>query len=578
MTISFTTCSPRDPYVPIMQRVRSLVLVCLAGVLTIAGCAGTVEDPSVGDAATEAVDVAGQCDDDALADALAAWHVAGFSGAVVVDGPDTSCRVGVGLTGGDVGEPITADTVFAIGSVSKAVVAAAVLRLEADGLLSLSDEAGRYVPGLSGPAAATTIESLLLHTSGLVGSHGQDHVGLSRDEAIASISGLEVDEASRGEFLYSNAGYTLLALVLEGASDVEYRRLLAERILPDGAGFWDGEPVAAGDRAVGLRGGEPTGYDGSFGGPHWAIQGNGDIAMSVRQLSDWTRQAFTGDLLPSAAVERMIDAAAVDDDGQSVTVGWGRLNADVLGEAAIAATGGGGDIGHEVAVLWFPDSERVVVVATNGDDITAEALLRAIGPAVVAGEHVPRPDEPVDVTAEELDAAVDHYVLPSGDAFEVTRGDDDRLLVTPSGGDALEALLPPGAAHEEVVAHEEAVETLLAGDTGAGVEEVAILEAESGELLDVEVLGTVETGELRTYVRLMFSAGDAVGWYALNDAGGIEGVDLVGLPAVALVATVDGFRVEGSVDGDDTVVVTFDDESMAVRGPGGTVVAERRQR
>jgi hypothetical protein len=366
-----------------------------------------------------------------------------------------------------------------------------------------------------------------------------------------------------------------LALVLEGASGVEYRQLLVDRILPDGAGFWDGEPAATGERAVGLRGGEPTGYDGSFAGPHWAMAGNGDIAMSAAKLADWTRETFTGDVLPPAAVERMTKAV-VDDDGQGVTVGWGRLEADVLGELAIAVAGGGGDTGHEVVVAWLPDSDRVVVVATNGDEVTAEALLRAIGSAIVTGDPLPRPDEPVEVSVDVLDAATGRFVLPSGDGFEVARADDGGLVVTPSGGEALEALLPPHASAEEIAAHEEAVEVLLAGETEAGADEVAILEEDSGDLLDVEVLGTVDAGELRTYVRLGFADGEAIGWYALNDAGGIEAVDLAGLPTVALVPMVDGFRVERAAAGDETVVVAFDDDTMSVRGPVGTVIAERR--
>ena len=64
---------------------------------------------------------------------------------------------------------------FAIGSVTKAFTAAAVLDLVAAGELALDDRAGDLVPGLRGPAADATVEQLLLHTSGLTGSHGEDH-------------------------------------------------------------------------------------------------------------------------------------------------------------------------------------------------------------------------------------------------------------------------------------------------------------------------------------------------------------------------------------------------------------------
>jgi CubicO group peptidase (beta-lactamase class C family) len=517
--------------------------------------------------------VIGACDDEQFAAALTDWGRAGFSGAVVVDGPDSSCRLGVGRTGGELGEPITADTVFAIGSVSKAVVAAAVLALEAEGALSLADPAGRHVEGLSGPAAAASIESLLLHTSGLVGSHGEDHVPLGRDEAVAAISRLTVDESSRGRFVYSNTGYTLLALVIEGASGVEYRRFLLDHVLPDGAGFWDGTPAAVGERARGIREGQPTGVDGGFSGPHWALQGNGDVAMSATLLADWTRDVFTGALLPPSAIDRML-TTAIDDDGQGVTVGWGRLGDEVLGEVALGAAGGGGDVGHEVVTLWLPDSQRVIVVATNTDRMTAEHFLQLIGPAVVAGEEIPRPDDPVDVDDEVLEAAVGSYALPSGHRFDVRRA-DASLTVTPTGGDALEALLPPSASPEEVADHEAAVVSMLGGETEAGADELAILEADHGPLVDVDVLGSTDEGELRTYVELTFAETSVIGWYALDDGGGIQAVDLGGMPTVRLVPTADGFRVEGRAPGDQAVTVSFDGDQMLVGTTEGAIVAER---
>src|SRR3546814_20068564 len=58
------------------------------------------------------------------------------------------------------------------------------------------------------------------------------------------------------DFLYSNAGYTLLALVVEETAGMTYRDQLASEILPlpDGrsaGGFWAGEPAAPGPRAGG---------------------------------------------------------------------------------------------------------------------------------------------------------------------------------------------------------------------------------------------------------------------------------------------------------------------------------------
>src|SRR5690606_33472981 len=155
-------------------------------------------------------------------------------------------------------------TVFAIGSVSKAFTAAAVFGLVDGGELALGDRAGDLVPGLGGPAAEATVEQLLLHTGGLTGSHGEDHVPLGREEAVTALSELERAFAPGTDFGYSNSGYTLLALIVEEVSGRSYRDHMSEEVLrlpgreePVG-GFWDGEPAPSGPRATGYVDGEPA--------------------------------------------------------------------------------------------------------------------------------------------------------------------------------------------------------------------------------------------------------------------------------------------------------------------------------
>jgi CubicO group peptidase (beta-lactamase class C family) len=574
----------------VRPRHRSLLLVPAVACCLVAcaddGGPGTTDDAGGGGgAATVPVTESGACAAD-LVEGLAEWGSAGFSGVVVVEDAATSCQVAVGMADRDRGLPMAPTSVFEIGSVTKSFVAAAVLQLAADGALSLDDPIGRYVPGLDGPVAAASVESLLLHTSGLVGSHGEDHVPLSRDDAVAALGGLEVDPAATGRFLYSNAGYTLLALAVESTSGTTYRDHLVERVLPEGAGFWDGEPAPAGTRAVGYAGGGPAAQQGDAGGPHWGLDGSGGVAMSAPQLAGWTRATFDGGGRFDPDVVDAMTEPVLGAEGQGITHGWVRLDEATLGEPALASAGGGGDTGHGVLVVWLPESERALVLASNDDRVTAEDLARSIGPELASGEPIPRPEEAVAVGEAELAALAGTYETDDGGRFDVTV-DGDALVVVPSGADALAALLPTHRSDQEVARHEDAVVELLAGRTSAGAEEVELLEGDFGELTGVEVLGsTTEDGELRTYVRIRFGDESVVGWYALNDAGGIEAVDLSGPPSARLTPVAGGFVVEGGGRGDDAVRVTFDDGTtdgtiatvtgMTVAGPTGTLTAERR--
>ena len=529
-------------------RTRAITLTALtavAAVTAVAGCGGDATQPDEG-----AVDVVGDCETDTV-EALGAWGEAGFNGVVVVDSPDRRCGVGVGWLDGD---QVTSDSVFAIGSVSKAFTAAAVLQLEAAGALELDDPAGAYVEGLTGPAAGATIGSLMFHTSGLVGSHGEDSEPLSKRAAIEAISALTVDEAARGTFLYSNAGYTLLAMVVEGASGLDYRRYMREHVLPDEGRFWREND----------------------GGGHWATEGNGDLAMSPKVLADWTGDLFDGSVVPPGSLDLVLEPT-VDDDGQGITAGWARLSEDLFGEPVVATAGGGGDIAHNVVTAWLPESKRTVVVASSTDAITAETLLQAIGSAVVAGDAWPQPDDTADVDAELLQSSVGTYTLTTGGRYDVVAA-DDRLMVDLVGADALAAIgRHADVTDDEVASHEDRVLRMLAGETQPGRAELALLEEEFGPLGEVRLLGSmVEDGELRTYVELDFAQGGTeAGWYALDSAGGIAAVDLVGPPRVALIPTARGFRVDGQPLGEQAVVVTFDDTTMTIAGPAGTVVAVR---
>ena len=563
-------------------------------VMTAAPVAGCADDPGTDDdaSADAAVDAAGaggagSCTP-GLDEAFTAWAQAGFSGTVAVStGGEFDCLAAYGTADAAAGTPNTVDTVFAIGSVSKAVTAAAVFALVDDGVLALSDRAGDLVPGLGGPAADVTVEQLLLHTSGLTGNHGEDHQPLDREAAVAAIGGLGQAFAPGTAYLYSNAGYTLLAVIVEQLSGVGYREFMASRVLtlPDGraaGGFWDGEPAAAGPRATGVLEDGGRGQAGDFPGPHWAMAGNGDLAMATRDLAAWTLALFTGHVVSPDAATALAAPTFDHGDGTAETPGWVALDASAFGEPVVASSGGGGDTGHNAVVAWLPDSERVIAVASNGPDVTAEDLVQAVGPALVAGDELPRPDAPSgDVEPDEMAAFQGTYALTSGGRFDVA-AHEDGLAITATGPDAVSALfpLPDGVTTDDAAAHEARVQDLLAGDTAEGRDELAALEADFGPIGDIELVGTiVDDGELRTYVTVTAGGEPLTGWYALDEAGGIAAVDF-GDRGPTLVVAPAGERAfrpvhptAGAGGTGADVAIGFGDGSLTVTGPAGSTDA-----
>jgi CubicO group peptidase (beta-lactamase class C family) len=546
--------------------------VLAAGVIALTGCTDDGGDP------TPAASTAARCDP-SLDAAFSAWARVGFSGTVAVStGGDFDCLAAYGAANDAANTPNTVDTVFEIGSVTKAVTAASVVHLAEDGKLALTDPVGRLLPELKGPVAAATVEQLLRHTSGLTGSHGTDHEPLDRDAALTAVGRLELAFKPGSGYAYSNAGYTLLALVVEKVSGKSYREYTASTTLrlPDGrtaGGFWDGEPAAPGPRAVGYLDGGSTGEAGDFAGPHWVLDGNGGVAMTVRDLATWTRALFTGELVSPESVKAIAAPGRDLGKGRSEALGWVAFDPSVYGTRLLATAGGGGDVGHNAVVAWIPERQRVVAMASNKPEVSAEDLLAKMVPALLAGEPLPTPSPPPAGSGPA--ATVGRYELETGGAFDVTAA-GSRVTVAATGADAVAALFPSSGG--DFRAHEERVVALLDGRTQEGREERENLEGTfGGPITGVALAGTVaQDGDLRTYVTMTVGGKDVTGWYAVGENGGIEAVEVPTDPPALRLAPAGGdqYRPDDPTGAGPDVTVTFGEGRMTVSGPSGPAVAK----
>jgi CubicO group peptidase (beta-lactamase class C family) len=126
-----------------------------------------------------------------------------------------------------------ADTQYRIGSITKTLVAVAVLRLREAGLLDLEDPIGRFVPETG--YASSTVGALLSHTSGMQSeprgpwwerSPGTDFPDLAaRNDGSGAVAG-------PGSFFhYSNLGYALLGEALARARGTTWWDVVRTEVL-----------------------------------------------------------------------------------------------------------------------------------------------------------------------------------------------------------------------------------------------------------------------------------------------------------------------------------------------------------
>ena len=158
-----------------------------------------------------------------LDDLIENHHGMGASAAVIL--PDHDVWFGVSGVSHDTIR-ITPDMLFGIGSVTKSITAALILKLAEEGLLTLEDSLHHWLPHFQNIDSTITIQQLLNHTSGVNCFYNNDEMwnaiegGIVLDWKPEDIL-MYVPQAyfSPGaDWHYSNANYTLLGMIVEKAS------------------------------------------------------------------------------------------------------------------------------------------------------------------------------------------------------------------------------------------------------------------------------------------------------------------------------------------------------------------------
>ena len=95
---------------------------------------------------------------------------AGIPGAAVavVVGDTVVWSRGFGVANVETGAPVTPDTLFQIGPVTKSFTAAALLIAASQGAIALDKPVATYVSGLTPCVGAPTLVQLLSHTGGII--------------------------------------------------------------------------------------------------------------------------------------------------------------------------------------------------------------------------------------------------------------------------------------------------------------------------------------------------------------------------------------------------------------------------
>ncbi len=182
-----------------------------------------------------------------VAGVLGRWPSAGLAVGVVREG-SLAWFLGHGVADVRSKAPITEDTVFRIGSLTKTFTATAVMQLWEQGLVDLDAPANDYLRSFQlVPAKASfrpaTVRHLLTHTAGVgywrrlsdlirPGVGSGDRAGRSGAPPLADYyrKGLPVEVEPGTKWVYSNHGFAVLGQIVEGVSGQSLDRYLRDHI------------------------------------------------------------------------------------------------------------------------------------------------------------------------------------------------------------------------------------------------------------------------------------------------------------------------------------------------------------
>jgi D-alanyl-D-alanine carboxypeptidase len=308
-------------------------------------------------------------------------QVPGAAIAIVKNGKIVK-KQGYGLANVELDVPVTTETVFEIGSVTKQMTAAAVMLLVEDGKVNLDEKISAYLPNTPDAWKNVSVRNLLTHTSGIksytaIGAGFELTKHLKRDEFIKALSSYPLDFETSSRYSYSNSGYNLLGFIIEAASEKSYWDFMRERIFQK-LGMthtFDRDPkYIVKNRATGyeLENGAFTGRDYDL----TDLFSAGAVISTVEDLAKWDA-AWRNDTLLKKTSKMEAWKPFVLSDGKSNPYGFGWNVADFRGHRLISHSGS--TAGFNAQISRFTDDDLTVIVLTNlGDSGYAGTIARGI--------------------------------------------------------------------------------------------------------------------------------------------------------------------------------------------------------
>lgn len=465
---------------------------------------------------------------------------------VVSEGGRIVYQSGRGLADLDANRPITSQTVFRIGSITKQFAAAVVLQLAAEGKLKLTDPISKFLPDYPQPGASATVAQLLNHSAGIQSYtaipgwmvEANTNRAYTTAELMAVFKDLPSPSKPGEAWAYNNSGYILVGALIEAVTGKPWHQAVDERIAkPLGLSTlrYGGDEASVAGMAKGYskddKGVLPANKI------HMSVPGAaGALIGTPADLARWASALHHGKVVAEPFYAQMITPSAISK-AASRSYGYGLQTGTVRGSQTIGH--GGGIFGFSTESVYLPEQDLFVAVYANSDQpqTSSDAIARRLA-AMAIGKPYPTFTEQ-ELDAQALAPFLGTYKLGAKDRI-VTIDDGKLLYRRPEG--ATSQLVPVGANRYAFGVESVSWVELKRDAAGKPVMNVFI----DGEDKDgvaawagpVPVAAKAFDVPVATLARYVGTYNSPIGAVAIAEGGtGILTVQLPGQPAIPLRAT-----------------------------------------
>ncbi len=266
---------------------------------------------------------------------------------------------------------MTTANIFRIGSITKQFTAAAILRLQQEGKLSVTDNIARYISDYPSPGNQVTIEQLLTHSSGIANYTSLDQfddlvrrTDFDPLELIDFFKDEPMDFAPGEGFNYSNSGYIILGYIIEVVSGMPYAEYLQRSFFtPLGlkSTLYDNHSRIITGRVQGYQKTADGHQNADFLSMTVPYAG-GSLLSTAGDLNKWITGLVKGDILNEQSLEILFTNHTLSN-GRQINYGYGWRIGNIQGSKSIKH--GGTVNGFTSYAIYMPADRLLVTILTN---------------------------------------------------------------------------------------------------------------------------------------------------------------------------------------------------------------------